>query len=77
MRPFYVVRDSSSSALPRTVLRFQFPILFIERYNTMKINVDDYFMWFLTEGNRIKDTYIELRMEKASGKEIYLFRKVL
>ena len=35
----------------------------------MKINVDDYLMWLLMERNRIKDTYIELRMEKASGKE--------
>ena len=35
----------------------------------MKINVDDYLMWFLMNGNRIKDAHIELRMEKASGKE--------
>lgn len=52
-------------------------MLFIERYNTMKINVDDYLMRLLMNENTIKDTYIELRMEKASGKEIYLFRKVL
>lgn len=38
----------------------------------MKINVDDYLIWFLMEGNRIKDTYIELRMEK-SFRERYIF----
>ena len=39
----------------------------------MKIIVDDYLMWFLMNGNRIKDAHIELRREKASGEERYLF----
>ena len=43
----------------------------------MKINVDDYLMRLLMNENTIKDTYIELKMEKASGKEIYLLRKAL
>ena len=34
----------------------------------MKINVDDYLMWLLMNGNRIKDAYIELGMEKLPGK---------
>ena len=34
----------------------------------MKINVDDYLMWLLMEGNRIKDTTLNSEWKKLPGK---------
>ena len=38
----------------------------------MKINVDDYLMWLLMEGDRIKDTTLNSEWKKLPGKR-YIF----